>query len=91
MNRRSVTAKKPDVTVQVAVLAKSAEIKELLAARGYNVDTVEEVEQTATILPAHKLSVSSPGEFFDATTHLYKRLGPSIRPMCFRTRNVAVL
>ena len=57
LNRRLVTAKKPDVTVQVAVLAKSPEIKELLAARGYQVETVEDVQETVTILPSHKLSV----------------------------------
>ena len=59
LNRRLISAKKPDVTVQIALLAKSKEIKNLLERRGLPVETLDEVstEQNITVLPAHKLSV----------------------------------
>ena len=60
LNRRLISAKKPDVTVQISLLAKSKEIKNLLERRGLPVETLDEVstEQNITVLPAQKLSVS---------------------------------
>ncbi|KAM6977454.1 phosphorylase b kinase regulatory subunit alpha, liver isoform [Aplochiton taeniatus] len=62
LNRRFSTNFKPDVVVQVCVLAESEEIRELLNDQGIKVQTVAEV-QPIRVLPARILS------------HIYVKLG----------------
>ncbi|XP_066919156.1 phosphorylase b kinase regulatory subunit alpha, liver isoform-like [Clytia hemisphaerica] len=51
LNRRYVTAPKPELVVQVALIAEDEEIKDLLAEKGIESQTVEEVSPIR-ILPA---------------------------------------
>ncbi|KAM7016037.1 phosphorylase b kinase regulatory subunit alpha, liver isoform 1-T1 [Tautogolabrus adspersus] len=62
LNRRFSTNFKPDVVVQVCVLAESEEIQELLSDHGINVQTMSEV-LPIRVMPARILS------------HVYVRLG----------------
>uniref|UniRef100_A0A3P9Q3M9 Phosphorylase b kinase regulatory subunit n=1 Tax=Poecilia reticulata TaxID=8081 RepID=A0A3P9Q3M9_POERE len=62
LNRRFSTNFKPDVVVQVCVLAESEEIKELLRDAGVTVQTISEV-MPIRVMPARILS------------HIYVRLG----------------
>ncbi|XP_020794436.2 phosphorylase b kinase regulatory subunit alpha, liver isoform isoform X1 [Boleophthalmus pectinirostris] len=64
LNRRFSTNVKPDVVVQVCVLAESEEIQELLNDLGFNVQKMSDV-QPIRVLPARILS------------HIYVRLGYS--------------
>uniref|UniRef100_A0A3B3Z8V0 Phosphorylase b kinase regulatory subunit n=1 Tax=Periophthalmus magnuspinnatus TaxID=409849 RepID=A0A3B3Z8V0_9GOBI len=62
LNRRFSTSVKPDVVVQVCVLAESEEIQELLSDLGFKVQKMSQV-QPIRVLPARILS------------HIYVRLG----------------
>uniref|UniRef100_A0AAY5L4H6 Phosphorylase b kinase regulatory subunit n=1 Tax=Esox lucius TaxID=8010 RepID=A0AAY5L4H6_ESOLU len=62
LNRRFSTSSRPDVVVQVCVLAESVEIREMLKDYGVQVQTVAEV-QPVRVLPARILS------------HIYVKLG----------------
>ncbi|XP_060090018.1 phosphorylase b kinase regulatory subunit alpha, liver isoform isoform X5 [Heteronotia binoei] len=62
LNRRFSTAFKPDVVVQVTILAESSEIKELLRHHGINVQSVADINPIR-VQPARILS------------HLYAKLG----------------
>uniref|UniRef100_A0A8C4VPR5 Phosphorylase b kinase regulatory subunit n=1 Tax=Gopherus evgoodei TaxID=1825980 RepID=A0A8C4VPR5_9SAUR len=62
LNRRFSTAFKPDVVVQVTVLAESNEIKELLRHHGISVQSITDIHPIR-VLPARILS------------HLYAKLG----------------
>uniref|UniRef100_A0A8C6WV30 Phosphorylase b kinase regulatory subunit n=1 Tax=Neogobius melanostomus TaxID=47308 RepID=A0A8C6WV30_9GOBI len=64
LNRRFTTNVKPDVVVQVCVLAESKEIQELLSDLGFQVQMFSEV-QPIRVLPARILS------------HIYVKLGHS--------------
>ncbi|XP_061431766.1 LOW QUALITY PROTEIN: phosphorylase b kinase regulatory subunit alpha, liver isoform-like [Lethenteron reissneri] len=62
LNRRLSTIPKPDVVVQVAVLAETNEIKEILQSHGFMVETTADVHPIR-VQPARILS------------HIYARLG----------------
>ncbi|XP_053436143.1 phosphorylase b kinase regulatory subunit alpha, skeletal muscle isoform isoform X1 [Nycticebus coucang] len=62
LNRRFSTVPKPDVVVQVSILAETEEIKAILKDKGINVETVAEV-YPIRVQPAHILS------------HIYSCLG----------------
>ncbi|XP_027574649.1 phosphorylase b kinase regulatory subunit alpha, skeletal muscle isoform isoform X1 [Pipra filicauda] len=62
LNRRFATVPKPDVVVQVCILAETEEIKEILKKEGIDVETVEDV-YPIRVQPARILS------------HIYARLG----------------
>uniref|UniRef100_A0A8C9X9C5 Phosphorylase b kinase regulatory subunit n=1 Tax=Sander lucioperca TaxID=283035 RepID=A0A8C9X9C5_SANLU len=66
LNRRFSTVPKPDVVVQVSVLAETEEIKALLLKNGINVETV------ADIYPIHVQPSS-------VLSHIYARLGRNPR------------
>ncbi|XP_029381912.1 phosphorylase b kinase regulatory subunit alpha, skeletal muscle isoform isoform X9 [Echeneis naucrates] len=66
LNRRFSTIPKPDVVVQVSILAETDEIKELLLKNGIDVETV------ADILPIHV----QPSRVL---SHIYARLGRNPR------------
>ncbi|XP_061566548.1 phosphorylase b kinase regulatory subunit alpha, skeletal muscle isoform isoform X2 [Cololabis saira] len=66
LNRRFSTIPKPDVVVQVSILAETDEIKELLMKNGIEVETV------ADILPLHV----QPSRVL---SHIYARLGRNPR------------
>ncbi|TKS93218.1 Phosphorylase b kinase regulatory subunit alpha, skeletal muscle isoform [Collichthys lucidus] len=66
LNRRFSTIPKPDVVVQVSILAETEEIKELLLKNGINVETV------ADIYPIHV----QPSRVL---SHIYARLGRNPR------------
>uniref|UniRef100_A0A8C9S6T4 Phosphorylase b kinase regulatory subunit n=1 Tax=Scleropages formosus TaxID=113540 RepID=A0A8C9S6T4_SCLFO len=62
LNRRFSTTTKPDVVVQVSILAETEEIKELIQKNGITVQTVEEI-YPIRVQPSRVLS------------HIYARLG----------------
>uniref|UniRef100_A0A3Q2FU50 Phosphorylase b kinase regulatory subunit n=1 Tax=Cyprinodon variegatus TaxID=28743 RepID=A0A3Q2FU50_CYPVA len=66
LNRRFSTVPKPDVVVQVSVLAETEEIKELLMKNGINVETVADIHPIH-VQPSRVLS------------HIYARLGRNPR------------
>ncbi|XP_036002175.1 phosphorylase b kinase regulatory subunit alpha, skeletal muscle isoform isoform X2 [Fundulus heteroclitus] len=66
LNRRFSTIPKPDVVVQVSVLAETEEIKELLMKNGINVETVADIHPIH-VQPSRVLS------------HIYARLGRNPR------------
>ncbi|XP_051800095.1 phosphorylase b kinase regulatory subunit alpha, skeletal muscle isoform isoform X4 [Acanthochromis polyacanthus] len=66
LNRRFSTIPKPDVVVQVSVLAETDEIKELLLKNGIDVDTVADIHPIH-VQPSRVLS------------HIYARLGRNPR------------
>uniref|UniRef100_A0A1A7WI19 Phosphorylase b kinase regulatory subunit n=1 Tax=Iconisemion striatum TaxID=60296 RepID=A0A1A7WI19_9TELE len=66
LNRRFSTIPKPDVVVQVSILAETEEIKELLMKNGINVETVADIHPLH-VQPSRVLS------------HIYARLGRNPR------------
>ncbi|XP_077356882.1 phosphorylase b kinase regulatory subunit alpha, skeletal muscle isoform isoform X6 [Festucalex cinctus] len=66
LNRRFSTIPKPDVVVQVSVLAETEEIKQLLLKHGINVETVADIHPIH-VQPSRVLS------------HIYARLGRNPR------------
>ncbi|XP_045920370.1 phosphorylase b kinase regulatory subunit alpha, skeletal muscle isoform isoform X1 [Micropterus dolomieu] len=66
LNRRFATIPKPDVVVQVSILAETKEIKELLCKNGIDVETI------ADIHPIHVQPSS-------VLSHIYARLGRNPR------------
>ncbi|KAM4603922.1 phosphorylase b kinase regulatory subunit alpha, skeletal muscle isoform [Polymixia lowei] len=66
LNRRLSTIPKPDVVVQVAIVAETEEIKQLLIGHSIQVETMEEV-QPIRVQPSRVLS------------HIYARLGRNQR------------
>lgn len=74
LGRRMVTEPKPDLVVQVVVIAEDKKIQERLANYGFNVETLEEIQKSANVLvfPAKVL-----GYFYK---QLGKRNTPSDRP-----------
>ncbi|XP_015206864.2 phosphorylase b kinase regulatory subunit alpha, skeletal muscle isoform isoform X1 [Lepisosteus oculatus] len=66
LNRRFSTIPKPDVVVQVSILAETEEIKAILQKHGFNVETVADV-YPIRVQPARTLS------------HIYARLGRNQR------------
>uniref|UniRef100_A0A3Q3XA80 Phosphorylase b kinase regulatory subunit n=1 Tax=Mola mola TaxID=94237 RepID=A0A3Q3XA80_MOLML len=66
LNRRFSTIPKPDVVVQVSILAESEEIKELLVKNGIDVETVADIHPIH-VQPSRVLS------------HIYARLGRNPR------------
>ncbi|XP_068443659.1 phosphorylase b kinase regulatory subunit alpha, skeletal muscle isoform isoform X2 [Clinocottus analis] len=66
LNRRFSTVPKPDVVVQVSILAESEEIKELLLKNGIEVETVADIHPIH-VQPSRVLS------------HIYARLGRNPR------------
>ncbi|XP_026208265.1 phosphorylase b kinase regulatory subunit alpha, skeletal muscle isoform isoform X2 [Anabas testudineus] len=66
LNRRFSTIPKPDVVVQVSILAESEEIKELLLKNGIDVETVADIHPIH-VQPSRVLS------------HIYARLGRNTR------------
>ncbi|XP_030018469.1 phosphorylase b kinase regulatory subunit alpha, skeletal muscle isoform isoform X3 [Sphaeramia orbicularis] len=66
LNRRFSTIPKPDVVVQVSILAETEEIKELLLKNGIDVETVADIHPIH-VQPARVLS------------HIYARLGRNPR------------
>ncbi|XP_047241976.1 phosphorylase b kinase regulatory subunit alpha, skeletal muscle isoform isoform X3 [Girardinichthys multiradiatus] len=66
LNRRFSTIPKPDVVVQVSILAETDEIKELLMKNGINVETVADIHPIH-VQPSRVLS------------HIYARLGRNPR------------
>ncbi|XP_037531442.1 phosphorylase b kinase regulatory subunit alpha, skeletal muscle isoform [Nematolebias whitei] len=66
LNRRFSTIPKPDVVVQVSILAETEEIKELLLKNGINVETVADIHPIH-VQPSRVLS------------HIYARLGRNPR------------
>uniref|UniRef100_A0A3Q3KZG3 Phosphorylase b kinase regulatory subunit n=1 Tax=Labrus bergylta TaxID=56723 RepID=A0A3Q3KZG3_9LABR len=66
LNRRFSTIAKPDVVVQVSILAETEEIKELLMKNGINVETVADIHPIH-VQPSRVLS------------HIYARLGRNPR------------
>uniref|UniRef100_UPI00358E35EE phosphorylase b kinase regulatory subunit alpha, liver isoform-like isoform X2 n=1 Tax=Myxine glutinosa TaxID=7769 RepID=UPI00358E35EE len=62
LNRRLSTISKPDVVVQVAVLAETKEIQTILHSHGFEVQTIDEA-RPIRVQPSHVLS------------HIYARLG----------------
>ncbi|XP_034020856.1 phosphorylase b kinase regulatory subunit alpha, skeletal muscle isoform isoform X2 [Thalassophryne amazonica] len=66
LNRRFSTIPKPDVVVQVSVLAETEEIKELLLKNGVEVETVADIHPIH-VQPSRVLS------------HIYARLGRNLR------------
>ncbi|XP_036379065.1 phosphorylase b kinase regulatory subunit alpha, skeletal muscle isoform-like [Megalops cyprinoides] len=66
LNRRFSTIPKPDVVVQVSILAENEEIKQILQKQGIDVETIEEVHPIR-VQPARVLS------------HIYARLGRNQR------------
>ncbi|XP_017295735.1 phosphorylase b kinase regulatory subunit alpha, skeletal muscle isoform isoform X2 [Kryptolebias marmoratus] len=66
LNRRFSTIPKPDVVVQVSILAETEEIKELLMKNGINVETVADIHPIH-VQPSRVLS------------HIYARLGRNPR------------
>ncbi|XP_058670016.1 phosphorylase b kinase regulatory subunit alpha, skeletal muscle isoform isoform X2 [Ammospiza caudacuta] len=72
LNRRFATVPKPDVVVQVCILAETEEIKAILQKEGINVETVADV-YPIRVQPARILS------------HIYARLGRN-KQMCLTGR-----
>ncbi|XP_062440940.1 phosphorylase b kinase regulatory subunit alpha, skeletal muscle isoform isoform X3 [Rhea pennata] len=72
LNRRFATVPKPDVVVQVCILAETDEIKAILRKEGINVETVADV-YPIRVQPARILS------------HIYARLGRN-KQMCLTGR-----
>ncbi|CAN8188850.1 unnamed protein product [Coccothraustes coccothraustes] len=72
LNRRFATVPKPDVVVQVSILAETEEIKTILQKEGINVETVADV-YPIRVQPARILS------------HIYARLGRN-KQMCLTGR-----
>ncbi|XP_034424885.1 phosphorylase b kinase regulatory subunit alpha, skeletal muscle isoform isoform X3 [Hippoglossus hippoglossus] len=66
LNRRFSTIPKPDVVVQVSILAETEEIKELLMKNGIDVETVADI---------HPILVQPP----KVLSHIYARLGRNPR------------
>ncbi|XP_042367851.1 phosphorylase b kinase regulatory subunit alpha, skeletal muscle isoform isoform X4 [Plectropomus leopardus] len=66
LNRRFSTIPKPDVVVQVSILAETEEIKELLLKNGIDVETVADIHPIH-VQPSRVLS------------HIYARLGRNLR------------
>ncbi|XP_069374593.1 phosphorylase b kinase regulatory subunit alpha, skeletal muscle isoform isoform X6 [Paralichthys olivaceus] len=66
LNRRFSTIPKPDVVVQVSILAETEEIKELLLKNGIDVQTVADI---------HPIHVQPP----KVLSHIYARLGRNPR------------
>ncbi|KAJ8338286.1 hypothetical protein SKAU_G00372520 [Synaphobranchus kaupii] len=66
LNRRFSTIPKPDVVVQVCILAETEEIKELLQKHGIDVETVADI---------HPIRVQPPR----VLSHIYARLGRNTR------------
>lgn len=66
LNRRFSTVPKPDVVVQVSILAETEEIKELLVKNGFDVETVADIHPVH-VQPSRVLS------------HIYARLGRNPR------------
>ncbi|XP_062240375.1 phosphorylase b kinase regulatory subunit alpha, skeletal muscle isoform isoform X2 [Platichthys flesus] len=66
LNRRFSTIPKPDVVVQVSILAETEEIKDLLMKNGIEVETVDDI---------HPIHVQPP----KVLSHIYARLGRNPR------------
>uniref|UniRef100_A0A8C4RC14 Phosphorylase b kinase regulatory subunit n=1 Tax=Eptatretus burgeri TaxID=7764 RepID=A0A8C4RC14_EPTBU len=75
LNRRLSTISKPDVVVQVAVLAETKEIKTILQSHGFEVQTIDEA-RPIRVQPSHVLS------------HIYARLGLSLHSSSCRSSSL---